>query len=261
LEASLLSLYDIPEHLEKLHEHSQTLARRLRDALGDAAQDHRVNANTNILTEFPSQIIAITDGILKYCEAGKLVRLYEKDDIFVVDGDRPDSATLSAEFGTLLVAWLPTTFRERLAADATLLALWFEYREIEVRILQGLCAAYTTEDVQPPLNLGRFVAGDCIIREGDPSDEIFVMLEGEAEVSVNSVQVGTIEENEIFGEMGVFTDEPRTATVTATSDCLVHRLASDEFHRLVAARPDMVLELTKTLVNRIAVVNDKLAFP
>ena len=62
-----------------------------------------------------------------------------------------------------------------------------------------------------------FAPGDVLMRQGEPADCAYVILEGEAEVlgatSSGNFVVATLGRNAMPGEIGVFTDAPRTATV------------------------------------------------
>jgi len=50
--------------------------------------------------------------------------------------------------------------------------------------------------------------------------------------------LGTVRAGEIFGEMGMITDRPRSATARAVEDTMVESISEDEFEREVLARPD-----------------------
>jgi CRP-like cAMP-binding protein len=72
-------------------------------------------------------------------------------------------------------------------------------------------------------------AGTSIVREGDPADALYVLVDGEVEVTARG-EAG--EEQTIrrmsapcyFGEIGVLERIPRTATVTALTDARLLRI-------------------------------------
>jgi CRP/FNR family cyclic AMP-dependent transcriptional regulator len=75
-----------------------------------------------------------------------------------------------------------------------------------------------------------FQAGEEIVQEGTLSTEVFVMLQGKAEVYVAVDQldksgrrmgIARISEGEVIGELALFDHEPRTASVVAVTDCQV----------------------------------------
>src|SRR5687767_4423214 len=58
-------------------------------------------------------------------------------------------------------------------------------------------------------------AGDVLIREGDPGRELFLIVDGEVAVSLESHALATAGPGEFVGEMTLFERAPRSATVTA----------------------------------------------
>ena len=64
-----------------------------------------------------------------------------------------------------------------------------------------------------------FAPGEVLMHKGEPADCAYVILEGEVEVmgatSTGDFVVATLGRNAMPGEIGVFTDAPRTATVRA----------------------------------------------
>jgi MFS family permease len=62
------------------------------------------------------------------------------------------------------------------------------------------------------------VAGTVIVTEGDPADEFFVILDGEVEVTHDGQVLRREGAGEVFGEIGLLREVPRTATVTAVTD-------------------------------------------
>lgn len=98
--------------------------------------------------------------------------------------------------------------------------------------------------------------GQVLIQVGDAADAAYVIIDGAVEISVptahGSVVVNTSGKNEIVGEIGVFGDMPRTATVTAISKVEVLRISKDMFINVVRQNPDAAIELIKILVTRLA---------
>ena len=59
--------------------------------------------------------------------------------------------------------------------------------------------------------------GEVLIEEGMPGRESFIIVSGEADITVRGRGVARLGPGEFFGEMAVLTSQPRTATVTAAS--------------------------------------------
>lgn len=80
----------------------------------------------------------------------------------------------------------------------------------------------------------RFIKKDeklCFI--GDNSNEMFILLKGELKITFENGKVlSRIQNIGIVGEMGIFTGEPRSATVVAATDCIVLIIHKTELIRL-----------------------------
>jgi CRP-like cAMP-binding protein len=64
--------------------------------------------------------------------------------------------------------------------------------------------------------------------------------------------VATLDAPNVFGEMGLMTGEPRTATVTARTDAECYRLDKSTFEHVLLARPEIAHDLSETLAKRRA---------
>lgn len=100
-------------------------------------------------------------------------------------------------------------------------------------------------------------SGATLIRPGDVGDEMFVILEGVAEVwsSDHSVSLAVLGPGEIFGEMAFVSKSPRTAEVIAKTDMQILILTQSLFKRASKKIPDIVakvlLNLSVILVGRL----------
>lgn len=100
-------------------------------------------------------------------------------------------------------------------------------------------------------------AGDVVIRPGDVGDEMFLVLEGVAEVwsGDESLSLAVLGPGEVFGEMAFVSREPRTAKVVAKTDMQLLILTQSFFKRATKKMPDIVaqvlLNLSVVLVERL----------
>lgn len=100
--------------------------------------------------------------------------------------------------------------------------------------------------------------GTAIVREGEMSGvDFFVILEGEAAVTVDGRQVSTISAGAHFGELALIGERTRLSTVTATTPmrCLV--MASWHFRQFVNHNPDVAWKLLQYLVNLLSAELDR----
>jgi CRP-like cAMP-binding protein len=95
--------------------------------------------------------------------------------------------------------------------------------------------------------------GTAIVREGEMSGvDFFVILEGEASVTVDGREVGQLGAGDHFGELALIAERVRLSTVTASTPmrCLV--MASWNFRKFVNSNPDVSWKLLQNLVNLLS---------
>jgi MFS family permease len=88
------------------------------------------------------------------------------------------------------------------------------------------------------------VAGSAVIRQGDVADRFYIIDEGRFEVTQTGEDGAERSLRELgpaepFGEIGLLTGSPRTATVTALTDARLFALERDDFLELVGSGPDL----------------------
>jgi len=89
--------------------------------------------------------------------------------------------------------------------------------------------------------------GEMLIKEGIPSDGLYVVLHGSVDVAAQKVDLARLREGDLFGEMSLLTRQPATATVTSPGNAILLRLPRDKFQELVVTHPQilaLVSELT-----------------
>lgn len=79
-------------------------------------------------------------------------------------------------------------------------------------------------------------AGTTLIREGDYGREFFAIAEGEVEISQDGTTVATEQAGDVFGEIALLYDVPRTATVKAKTPLRLYVLTAPAFRGLLADR-------------------------
>ena len=107
-----------------------------------------------------------------------------------------------------------------------------------------------------------FEAGQALFHQGEPGDSAYILIEGEAEVSIDSaggpIVVATLGRHAIVGEIAILCDVPRTATVTAKTPLLTLRIDKETFFRLVNEFPQMAVEIMRELAHRLEKTNQQL---
>jgi len=91
-----------------------------------------------------------------------------------------------------------------------------------------------------------------MVKQGDKDSGLQVVLEGEAQVSVNDVPRASLGEGDYFGEMSLIDGAPRSATVTAGADgAKTVTISPLTFNEVLDAYPEVSRSLLSHLVARI----------
>jgi voltage-gated potassium channel len=96
----------------------------------------------------------------------------------------------------------------------------------------------TLRDLAKELRPMLFAPGDIVCRMGEPGDAMYFVNNGTLEV-VNAEQrtIALLEEGDMFGEIALLFDQPRTATVRARDYCDVYALEKQGFNAVLANHP------------------------
>ena len=105
------------------------------------------------------------------------------------------------------------------------------------------------------LRVAPFVRGEVLTRQGAEAHWLYVITKGEAEVRVStdgnlSEHLAHLGPGDFFGERGMMTGEPRSATVTALSDVECYRLDKEAFHDILQRRPEIAKDISEVLARR-----------
>jgi CRP-like cAMP-binding protein len=104
--------------------------------------------------------------------------------------------------------------------------------------------AKTTEDLEVD-------TGKVLCREGEPAQEFFVIIEGEAEATKDGEALRTMGPGDFFGEIGALTGGNRTANVVATDDIEVLEVTSETLKALLDL-PAMNALINSKMTERLA---------
>jgi CRP-like cAMP-binding protein len=108
--------------------------------------------------------------------------------------------------------------------------------------------AFTSEHLE-------FMPGESICRQGEQGDAAYIVLDGSADVVVQSdhgpMKVASVGRNDIVGEIAILCDVPRTASVLATTPLVALRVSKDGFFNLVTQFPQIGVEVMHELASRL----------
>ncbi len=107
-----------------------------------------------------------------------------------------------------------------------------------------------------------FDPGRRLFQQGDRADAAYLIIEGHAEVLAETptgpMVLAVLGVNEIVGEMAIFLDVPRTATVKAHDRLVVLRISKEPFLRMVREFPSMAVSIMRELAHRVEAMNNQL---
>jgi CRP-like cAMP-binding protein len=104
--------------------------------------------------------------------------------------------------------------------------------------------------------------GEVIVRQGEIGNCMYVIQRGQAEVLLRKedkeVLIAVLGEGDVFGEMALFDQEVRSATVRARGDVWALTLEKKAFLRRIHEDPSLVFNILEKMSNRIRELNESL---
>ena len=101
-----------------------------------------------------------------------------------------------------------------------------------------------------------FARDEVIFHRDDPAGHLYVIASGSVKVSIpdeagHEVVVAIERDGAVFGELALFDDAPRSATVTALGETQVVTIARDDFLRVVERSPRAIREILRLLARTV----------
>ena len=135
----------------------------------------------------------------------------------------------------------------------------------KVPLLSGL----TDEEFERIWNIStkvEFSSGKVLMNEGDIGDFMYFFVEGEVKVSKNlTMKLGhkgfghaeksmvklKSEHVSFFGDMAMFQNEPRSATITASEDCVVYEIKREDFKNICNENPRLGVKVLRRIADTL----------
>ena len=108
----------------------------------------------------------------------------------------------------------------------------------EIELFKDLTMAEAVK-VYGLLETVELAANQTVIEEGDPSDHLFIIVDGEVSVAREGKRLATLGPGLHFGEMALLSQRPRSATVTTNTAAELLRLSREDFHSLMQHDPSI----------------------
>lgn len=105
----------------------------------------------------------------------------------------------------------------------------------------------------PYLSVRFLRAGEALMHEGEDERELFILADGELEVSIHGNVVATLCPGTVVGEGTFFSGQPRSATVVPSRPGVAWGLHWDKFNQMSHKQPRLAVDLVKALATVLAI--------
>ncbi len=121
------------------------------------------------------------------------------------------------------------------------------FSDLQVRELAAISSVAVERD---------YPKDEVVVREDEPGDTMFLIVSGEVSVIRNhgteqETLIATISEDDYFGEMALFEDKPRSATVKTNTDAKLLVLGKLEFEEIMREFPQISINICSVFSQRI----------
>jgi CRP-like cAMP-binding protein len=117
--------------------------------------------------------------------------------------------------------------------------------------LFSMCSKRELKLIARLANLKHVREGTTMLVEGEPGDEMYVLLSGAAVVHRGGRKLATVGPGESVGELAVLSKAPRNATVTARTDCDIAVISRRHVQRMIEDAPGFSRKLLEALADRV----------
>jgi CRP-like cAMP-binding protein len=110
----------------------------------------------------------------------------------------------------------------------------------------------------------QFVAGEVVFREGDESNTCYIVRHGRARAvrehpDGRSITLANFGPGDIFGELAMFDDERRSATIETLEDTEAIAILGGDMRRLLSDHAEIAVKMLASLGRRLRETNERLA--
>ena len=95
------------------------------------------------------------------------------------------------------------------------------------------------------------VAGRTLIKQGEPSDTFYVLLDGQAEVTIDGKSRRKLGPGDFFGEISMLDRGPATATVTTTGPSRMMVMSHMQFRDAIKGNQDLLIQVLAAVAERL----------
>ena len=108
-------------------------------------------------------------------------------------------------------------------------------------------------------NTREYEPGEIIFAEGGRGDCMYALLEGEVAINIKGFDVWQLKPGELFGEMALIEDKPRSATAIARTAARVALIDERRFLFMVHQTPYFALQMMRLMASRLRAMDDTIS--
>jgi CRP-like cAMP-binding protein len=242
--------------VQKLGSVKSQVIEQVLSASQSAAMHRKIPAKTIIAFD-PSRIWLVQSGSVTLEYMGRRIKALAPGDIVGPWlGSISPLSLVTKESPVELVGFDQAVIENLLLSDPEKLALWCSFQAASTASFFAEFAELKAVSVPPVPEHRSFASGDVILQEGEPGREVFLLIEGAAEVFVRGTKVGQIQRDEIFGALAALTEGVRTATVTATAPAICMVFAKNDFRDYLRSNATLMEKLFEDFARALEDLNN-----
>lgn len=171
-----------------------------------------------------------------------------------------DVAEAMTRAAALSSPWIQLAVRPRTDAEEVLMEHLLSLRQVSLFSNMSLERLHAIERI---LRDSAYVQGEVILREHEPGDDLYLLVEGHVDVLRAAGTPGEMLLNRLgpgayFGEMAVLDGTPRSATIVAAGPVRVLVLEGERLRELVHEMPELAFDLLRVLAERVRKAEERL---
>lgn len=246
-----------PDTLTTLAQHIKTLASQLIDGLSTDGEAFTVMNSSDILAgQDGDRFLLVKSGQVQCQQDQKIVCSADEGDLIgLLKARQFSEGPYACEGEVVFIPYSYAALEEHCENSPERQKCWGDYLLALSCFYSQALAHEMPKQFKPATGFLQFDKGDVIISQGEKAECVYTLLEGSAEVIHDDVKVGEVKAEETFGAIAVFTNQPRNATVVATSSCSVLAVRKDEFLDLVSHQPQVCMSMIEEMADKINQLN------
>ncbi|MEX2274790.1 MAG: cyclic nucleotide-binding domain-containing protein [Actinomycetota bacterium] len=126
-----------------------------------------------------------------------------------------------------------------------------------VRLFEGL-SKRQLKKIYDAAGEVRYMEGVSIVKQGEPGDAFYVILEGQAKVTKGGRTINRLVPGEYFGEISLLDGGKRSASVMSETPMVMVEVKQRAFHKLIREDPTVARRLMESLARRLRAIERSL---